>query len=82
MEKWPTEARWKTIDDQDMHEATLLKLDISRAIAALDWRPRWSLEQAIDSIVDWYRTWSTGGDIQGIMLSQISDFEKNSKGLG
>ncbi len=37
------------------HENTLLKLDISKAQAFLEWRPLWRMKQAIEKTVLWYR---------------------------
>jgi len=53
--------RWSRIDYRlgqilDLpHEANLLKLDCSKACAALDWRPVWSGSESIARTVDWYR---------------------------
>jgi CDP-glucose 4,6-dehydratase len=37
------------------HEACFLKLDSSKAIARLGWRPRLDLPEAVSLAVDWYR---------------------------
>lgn len=37
------------------HEAGLLKLDISKAINELAWKPRFNAEQAVKFTIDWYR---------------------------
>lgn len=38
-----------------LHEATLLRLDISRATEKLAWRPVWRFETAVDRTAQWYR---------------------------
>ena len=53
------------------HEAGLLRLDVSRARAELGWRPRWSLEQALQATVDWQRHYLSGGDVRSFSLDQI-----------
>lgn len=37
------------------HEATLLRLDCSKAVQELGWRPRWNAAQAIQQTIAWYR---------------------------
>ena len=37
------------------HEAGLLKLDISKAINELDWKPKWTAKQAIEKTMSWYK---------------------------
>ncbi|MCG2615402.1 CDP-glucose 4,6-dehydratase [Terrimonas sp. NA20] len=39
-----------------MHEANLLKLDISKAAEQLSWKPQLSAPQAIEWSMDWYKT--------------------------
>ena len=38
-----------------MHEASLLNLDISKAVFKLGWQPRLSIKEAIDYTVEWYK---------------------------
>lgn len=56
------------------HEAGLLRLDCSKARAALGWRPVLTLEQALDWIVDWHKAVGTNGDARAVTLSQIADY--------
>ena len=44
--KFPS-VRWELNSLRQPHEATLLKLDISKAKSKLGWFPRWSLETAL-----------------------------------
>ena len=37
------------------HEATLLRLDCSKAVQALGWRPRWNAAEAIAQTIAWYQ---------------------------
>jgi CDP-glucose 4,6-dehydratase len=47
---------WKDISDATQpHEAGLLKLDISKAQKALDWKPGLNAEKAIEWTVNWYK---------------------------
>lgn len=51
------------------HEATYLKLDISKARQRLAWQPKWDLETALRKIVEWEQK-SQGGE-------QVLQFAKN-----
>jgi CDP-glucose 4,6-dehydratase len=53
---WGPGAAWQTAGDQSaVHEAHLLRLDSSKARTALHWAPRWTLDQALEKTVEWYR---------------------------
>ncbi|MGZ3239891.1 MAG: CDP-glucose 4,6-dehydratase, partial [Burkholderiaceae bacterium] len=57
-------------------EATYLKLDCSKAHARLNWRPRWSIGQAIENIVEWHKAHDRGADMQQITLAQIAAYQQ------
>jgi CDP-glucose 4,6-dehydratase len=40
---------------ENFHEATLLILDNSKAIAKLGWKPFWNTELAIEKTIEWYK---------------------------
>ena len=47
---------WKDVSDKNQpHEAGLLKLDITKALKALEWKPKLSAEEAIKWTVEWYK---------------------------
>ncbi|MBL7700271.1 MAG: CDP-glucose 4,6-dehydratase [Chitinophagaceae bacterium] len=55
VEYWGS-GSWKDVSDKTQpHEANLLKLDISKAQKALNWKPRLHAEQAIKWTIDWYK---------------------------
>jgi len=56
------------------HEAGLLRLDSSKARAALGWRPALRLEQALDWIVAWHKAVAAGEDARAVSLAQIADY--------
>jgi CDP-glucose 4,6-dehydratase len=61
------------------HEAGLLRLDCSKARAALGWRPALGLEDTIDWIVEWHKAvgtkGSTGGnDARDVTMRQIAAY--------
>ena len=44
------------------HEAGLLKLDISKAIADLNWKPKLNAKLAVEFTIDWYKTFTVDRD--------------------
>jgi CDP-glucose 4,6-dehydratase len=47
---------WKNVhNENEPHEAGLLKLDISKAQKELNWQPKLNSQQAIDWTINWYR---------------------------
>jgi len=52
----------------------LLRLDSARARNALDWKPRWSLAQALERTVAWQKAWKQGADMKAVSLDQIQAY--------
>jgi CDP-glucose 4,6-dehydratase len=71
-EKWGEDAAWKLQPGDHPHEASFLKLDTSKARNRLQWVPRWTLETALDHIIDWHQAWLSRHDIRAVCLNQIS----------
>jgi CDP-glucose 4,6-dehydratase len=72
--RWGGAARWKQDERNHPHEAHDLKLDISKARARLEWRPRWDLETALDNVTSWHRGWLAGHDPRQLCLQQIEQY--------
>ncbi len=77
-EKWGNGASWRLDGSPQPHEAKHLKLDISKASHSLKWQPRWSLDAAIDRIVEWHRCWMEGADMASICADQIISYQNTS----
>jgi CDP-glucose 4,6-dehydratase len=75
---WPGSS-WKLDQDDNPHEAMLLKLDISKASTILNWTPTWDLASALDKIVRWHKFWIEGSDMRVVCLNEISEFTKDIK---
>jgi len=56
----------------NLHEATLLKLDNSKAISKLNWKPLWNTETAIEKTIEWYKEYYINRNI--ITYKQIENF--------
>jgi hypothetical protein len=73
-EAWGGSADWSLDRQSHPHEATYLKLDISKAKIKLGWHPRWDLGSALSNIVDWHHCWLSGSDVKAKCLQQISAY--------
>jgi len=51
-----------------------LKLDCSKAITGLGWRPRWSLGKAIASVIEWTQAYAAGENVKNRSLQQIDEY--------
>ena len=71
---WGPEAKWINQYDGGPHEAAFLKLDCTKLKKTFNWKPRWSLEKAIEKTVEWYKCWLSGGNIRECMDKQIEEF--------
>ena len=61
----------------ELHEAKLLALDITKARFNLGWKPRWNIDKAIEKTVEWYKKYSNE-DIYELCIKQIEVFlQKN-----
>jgi len=62
------------VDDGRVHEANILKLDCAKARTQLGWKPIFSIETALERVVEWHRHVASGGDARAITLSQLADY--------
>ena len=75
VKKWGNGAEWIQ-ESSSLHEASYLKLDISKSRNYIGWNPRWSLEKALDSTIDWYKSYIEKGNLRLKTVSQIEEFLK------
>ena len=68
-------ARWEKENTKQQHEASILKLDISKAKSKLGWTPRWPLETAIDNTIEWYQAFKENKKMQEFSIKQIKLYE-------
>lgn len=71
---WPGNLAWEHDATAHPHEALYLKVDSSRARARLGWTPRWDLDRALHSIVEWYAGLRDGADLRALTLAQLDAF--------
>jgi CDP-glucose 4,6-dehydratase len=72
--KWSKEAAWSFDEGPHPHEAHYLKLDISKARQLMGWTPRWTLDQALDNVIEWHHTWLQRRDVRDVCLKQIERY--------
>ncbi|NTU69607.1 CDP-glucose 4,6-dehydratase [bacterium] len=56
-----------------VHEALLLKLDITKAKTLLGWTPVWRIDQAVNETVSWYQAYQNRYVLE-LCLKQIDDY--------
>ncbi len=78
-DRWGDGATWR-IERDGPHEATMLKLDCSKAHNRLGWRPRLDLETTLEWVVDWYRSHLDGADMRAATVDQIERYAKLAEG--
>jgi CDP-glucose 4,6-dehydratase len=76
---WGPSASWQLQPGKHPHEANYLKLDISKAKQRLQWAPRWSLEQALEHIIHWHRTWLDEQDVRALSIQQIHKYQNQNQ---
>jgi CDP-glucose 4,6-dehydratase len=73
--QWGANASYSIDSSTDHpHESNYLKLDCSKAITELGWRPRWGLDKAIRSTIEWTRAYAAGENVKDRSLRQITEF--------
>ncbi|HET7669514.1 MAG TPA: CDP-glucose 4,6-dehydratase [Burkholderiales bacterium] len=71
---WGPPAEWHADRGEHPHEAHFLRLDSSKARSRLGWKPRLSLDKALEWTVDWYRRQARGEDARALTLGQIERY--------
>lgn len=72
---WGENAKWNNVAEKNApHEANFLKLDCSKIKAALNWKPRWHIDEAVEKTVEWTKAWLSGEDVNRCMEKQINEF--------
>jgi CDP-glucose 4,6-dehydratase len=62
---------WKCDSELKLHEALLLYLDSNKSRTKLGWSPSWSLEIALQKIIEWHEAYQANADVLGVTLQQI-----------
>jgi CDP-glucose 4,6-dehydratase len=76
--RWPGAAGFELDTSVKPHEASYLKLDCSKAISRLGWKPTWNLETALEKIVEWNLAYGRDEDMYTVSSKQIDGFREDS----
>ena len=72
---WGNGASWQLDSGTHPHEASYLKLDISKAKARLKWQPGWPLATALKKITDWHQAYLASTNMHEFTLEQIQQYQ-------
>lgn len=75
IERWGEGIPWELDATPSFHEANALTLDSTKARVSLGWKPRWTLDQALSAIVNWYKAYQRGDSMRDVVLRQIAAYE-------
>jgi CDP-glucose 4,6-dehydratase len=57
-----------------LHEANLLMLNNSKAKKLLGWKPKYSINAALEKTVEWYKKFKANENMEKFMISQIEGY--------
>ncbi|WP_040212826.1 CDP-glucose 4,6-dehydratase [Clostridium polynesiense] len=66
-----------SLNNKAFHETKVLRLDISKARNKLNWRPKWSLEKALENTVKWYKNYKSC-DVNKLCIDTINQWQNPS----
>lgn len=72
--KWGEGFSWESKPMDGPHEAHFLKLDCSKLKATFNWRPKWTIDTAINKTVEWAKGYFQRVDISQLMDKQIVEY--------
>ena len=75
--RWDLARAW--VQDEAAHapEAAQLRLDVTQAAGRLGWRSRWSIDEAVAAVSDWYLGLRAGEDPRALCIGQIDRYLAN-----
>jgi CDP-glucose 4,6-dehydratase len=71
---WGDGALFEVLSNPELHEANYLKLDCSKSKNELNWIPKWDIQKALSSIVEWNKEWIKGSNVRAITEKQIGEY--------
>ncbi len=74
--EWGDGLVWQNGNEGGPHEANILKLDCAKVKSAFAWAPVWTIETAIEKVVEWSKVWLAGDDVCACMDAQIASYRQ------
>lgn len=71
-DNWKNSPGWEMDNAENPHEATYLKLDISKARSILNWSPKWTLNTTLKSIIEWNIKFHENENMYDYMVNTIN----------
>lgn len=71
---WGSATSYEIDNENYGHEASLLKLDCSKANKKLGWFPKINIEQTLQYTVNWYQQYQKKNDMREFTEKQIDNF--------
>jgi len=75
LELWGSDTSWISDQRYNPRETKVLRLSCRKAHDRLGWKPRWTLDQALEKTVAWYQGYFKGCNVRNIVLDQIETYE-------
>lgn len=74
---WPDKNTNYIIEknNDNLHEAHYLKLDITKSITELNWKPKLNTDIAIEWVVLWYQAWIKKENMREFTINQIQQYQ-------
>lgn len=71
---WGKPHFWTNTSTSNVHEAKLLKLDISKVRNHLKWSPKWDISSTLKNTVDWYKQFYDKQNVKALTALQIDNY--------
>ena len=63
-------------DENKLHEASILKLDISDALNILNWSPKLDIDLTVKMTINWYKKFYNGNQAYKLILNDLKFYKK------
>jgi CDP-glucose 4,6-dehydratase len=73
IKNWGSGKQLDARNPDDLHEAGLLNLDISKVKRKLKWKPKWDIEEAVNKTVYWYKN-ADDNNAYKLCVKQIGEY--------
>jgi CDP-glucose 4,6-dehydratase len=61
-------------ENKPLHESSILKLDISKTINLLNWKPVYHSTEAVETTIEWYKKFIAKEDMKQVTIDQIKSY--------
>jgi CDP-glucose 4,6-dehydratase len=78
IKNWGSGTYKAVLDSTNPHEAGLLKLDISKAVSELNWKPVFNAQIAVEKTINWYKSYYNGINASELMKLDIEYYQNKN----